>query len=127
MKRFVFTALMMLMTLAVTTSCSSEEPKFDFSLEVTGSVQDAPTNIQSTFTANVMNVNLQTLAVSDVEPSPEKQKEMNDWFDDYCVDYINRVTSASALYNITMTGFIHEEKTGITMMVNKTFTTQQKW
>lgn len=110
------------MTLAITISCSNEKPKFDFSLEVTGSVQDAPTNIQSTFTANVMNVNPQTLAVSDIEPTIEKQQEMNDWFDDYCIDYINQVTSASTLYNITMTGFVHEEKTGITMMVNKTFT-----
>lgn len=121
MKRIVYTALMMLI-LMFTTSCVDNEPKFSFNLEVMGEIQDDSSNIKTTFSANVMNVNLQTLAVSDEEPTLEKQQEMNDWFDDYCIDYINQVTSASTLYNITMTGFVHEEKTGITMMVNKTFT-----
>lgn len=134
MKRFIVSLCVLLLTLAVFSSCKDVKPEFKFQLELSGDVSDSPTAIKGDFTVNVTNEVVYNFndayilgASKDIVSIIEPQGvQANEWLDEYIQENVINEFHDTTDYYIAVKGYVHETLTGLTFSVDKVFTNRLK-
>lgn len=126
MKKFFTLALVAASMLLMLNSCEGVKPEFKFSLDLTGTVSNAPTAIAGSFAVDVANepvATFQYVNAAELQNIVTDEKS-NEWLDDYIeknvLSYLNE--DPATIYDITVKGIVKETVTGMCFSVDKRFT-----
>ena len=108
------------------TACKNVTPEIKFELNLTGFVKDSITHINGDFNVNVTNFVVDKELVKELKSMTTT--DLNEfetscaWLDSYIQANVIDEFAPSTQYEVIVKGLLHEEKSGISLIVNKTFT-----
>jgi hypothetical protein len=107
------------------TACKNVTPEIKFELNITGEVSNEPSKVHGDFNVNVTNFVVDKALLTEMKDMTKNtladSEVASDWLTTYVEENVINEFPPQTIYEIAVKGMLHEEVSGMTLIVNKTF------